>query len=128
MEIVQIAAADELAQALANHVAKQLNAAIANQGEASLVVSGGSTPKPFFKALSATVLPWDKVTITLADERWVDETDADSNAAFVKRCLLQGPAAAAKFVSLFTDVYSGYSWYGGRWAHRFLISRCRRHK
>jgi len=102
MQIVQNDSADGLAVQLAKHVAERLSAAISDNGAASLVVSGGSTPTPFFKALCGQVLPWHLVTITLADERWVDESSADSNAAFVKRCLLQEHAAAAKFVSLYT--------------------------
>jgi 6-phosphogluconolactonase len=35
------------------------------------------------------------------DERWVDESDARSNAALVKKHLLVGPAAAARYVSFY---------------------------
>jgi 6-phosphogluconolactonase len=41
--------------------------------------------------------------VALADERWVPESDPASNTALVKRHLLAGPAAAAKFVSLKQD-------------------------
>ena len=67
------------------------------------MVSGGSTPKPLFEALRKTDLDWSKVTVTLADERWVPESDGDSNAAFVKNTLLQEKASAANFISLFVD-------------------------
>lgn len=94
-------------QALADHLAAQvisdLKAGIAARGHASLAVSGGSTPKMFFSVLAAHEdIAWDKVTITLVDERWVDDTSDRSNARLVQTNLLQGPAAAATFVPLFT--------------------------
>ncbi|MGI1679932.1 MAG: 6-phosphogluconolactonase [Cellvibrionaceae bacterium] len=80
--------------------------AINKKGKASLVVSGGSTPKKLFVALSECELPWDKVAVTLVDERWVDESHADSNARLVKEFLLTNKAKAAKFISL-TNIESG---------------------
>jgi 6-phosphogluconolactonase len=53
-----------------------------------------------FAALAQQSLAWNKVWITLADERWVDAHHADSNEALVRRTLLQHHAAAAHFVSL----------------------------
>lgn len=88
---------NELDEALSTTVANALSKAIAEKGKASLAVSGGSTPKGFFKALSQIDLAWDKVTITLADERWVDfESDA-SNTRLVHENLLQNNAKAATF-------------------------------
>jgi len=88
---------NELDEALANNVANELSAAIATRGKASIAVSGGSTPKGFFKALSQIDLAWDKVTVTLADERWVEfESDA-SNTRLVHENLLQNKAKAATF-------------------------------
>lgn len=85
---------------LSDQVANILEQAIITKGKASLAVSGGSTPKGFFKALSLKDLPWDKVTITLADERWVDINDEASNTKLVHECLLQNNAIAAKFFHL----------------------------
>jgi len=89
-----------LVSALAGQVAELLRGGIRERGEASLVVSGGSTPVPFFAALSALALDWKQLVITLADERWVDPTDADSNEHLVRQHLLQNQAAAARFVGL----------------------------
>ncbi|MFC6297492.1 6-phosphogluconolactonase [Pseudomonas sp. CCM 7893] len=90
-----------LAEGLANDVAEQLRAAISARGEAVLVVSGGRSPVAFFQNLAKQGLDWSKVTITLADERWVPVEHADSNAGLLKKYLLQGPAAKAKFLSLY---------------------------
>ncbi|WP_341962266.1 6-phosphogluconolactonase [Pseudomonas sp. RC10] len=92
-----------LANALADHVAERLTAAIANNphGIATLVVSGGKSPVAFFQALAQKPIEWSKVVISLADERWVPTEHADSNAGLLKRFLFQGPAEKAGFFSLY---------------------------
>ncbi|WP_192034903.1 6-phosphogluconolactonase [Halomonas sp. YLGW01] len=94
---------EHLAHQLAEAVAEALRADLAHQERALLVVSGGSTPVPFFKALAAKPLPWSRIDVTLADERWVAENADDSNARLVREHLLTGEAAAATFVPLTTD-------------------------
>ena len=95
--------ADTLATEFAQTLTDILKAGIEARGRASLVVSGGRTPAALFKKLSNTDLAWDKVDITLADERWVDEDHDASNAASVRKNLLQNKAAAANFVTPKTD-------------------------
>jgi len=94
---------EQLAVQLAEAVAEALRADLAERDHALLVVSGGTTPVPFFTALAACELPWARVQVTLADERWVPEHAEDSNARLVREHLLQGPAAAATFVPLTSD-------------------------
>ena len=91
-----------LADGLALIVAKQLSDAIDARGSATLVVSGGRSPVAFFQNLAKQKLDWSKVLVTLADERWVPVEHADSNAGLLKRYLLQGPAAKAQFLSLYS--------------------------
>lgn len=93
--------ASALAQDLARFVAERLRAAVAQRGQALLVVSGGSTPVPFFEALSGEDLAWPSVTVTLADERWLPADHADSNERLVRAHLLRERAAAARFVPLY---------------------------
>ena len=90
-----------LAEGLAERVAGALAEAVAARGAASLAVSGGSTPKAFFKALSAKDIDWAKVTVTLVDERFVPSDNPRSNHLLVSGNLLQGKAAAARFVPLY---------------------------
>lgn len=90
----------ELDAALAQRVATQLSAAISERDQATLVLSGGSTPKGLFAHLSKTPLAWNKVTVLLADERWVAATHADSNERLVREVLLTDCAASARFLSL----------------------------
>ncbi len=91
-----------LAPALAAAVAADLHAALLSGSDAALAVSGGRSPVPVFDALRDEDLDWSRVVVTLVDERWVPETDPASNAALVKAHLLQGRAAAARFVPLYT--------------------------
>lgn len=83
---------------LATYCADQLKTAIQQKGHAAMAVSGGSTPRAFFQILSGKELDWDKVTITLADERWVDNQDEASNERLVRENLLQRKAARAQFL------------------------------
>ncbi|MCV3205529.1 6-phosphogluconolactonase [Mesorhizobium sp. YC-39] len=96
----------ELAAALADHVAGRLTKAIAERGTALLAVSGGTTPAKFFAALSAIPIAWDKVTVTLIDERFVPPSSPRSNAALVAANLLQNAASAARFVPLYHEAAS----------------------
>lgn len=92
----------QLAVALSDAVARDLNAGIAERGGASLAVSGGTTPTLFFNQLANHAdVDWTKVTITLVDERWVGSASERSNARLVKQNLLQGAAFGARFVPLY---------------------------
>lgn len=93
-------ARQQLAEQLAEAVFQALQEDLSHQDRALLVVSGGSTPVPFFKALAAKSLPWERLDITLADERWVSEESPDSNARLVREHLLQGAASVANFIPL----------------------------
>jgi len=92
-----------LASALARSVADDLRRGIAERGGALLAVSGGMTPRKFLSALSAEELDWQRISVTLADERWVPPTHSRSNERLVRETLLVGKAAAAKFVPLYAD-------------------------
>ncbi|MBT3071293.1 6-phosphogluconolactonase [Rhodomicrobium sp. Az07] len=92
-----------LAEALAQRVADALQTRIGEFDRASLAVSGGRTPATFLDALSRKPLPWDRVWVTLVDERWVPESSDRSNARLVRAHLLQNEAAAAHFVPLVND-------------------------
>lgn len=87
----------------AQHIQEKLEKALKTKGQASLLVSGGSSPKPVYQALSQVNLAWDKVTVSLVDERWVQEGSDGSNADFIRSTLLQNHAKSAKFVSLVND-------------------------
>jgi 6-phosphogluconolactonase len=91
---------DTLSRELAAQIAANLNAAIAARGLASLVVSGGTSPIKFFEYLRAQAVEWSRVCVALADERWVEPADSNSNERLVRDVLLKDRAAAARFLGL----------------------------
>lgn len=91
---------DSLVIELAETIAGLLNEGIAQNGQASLALSGGSTPIALFKKLSCIDLPWQAITVSLVDERWVATSDADSNEHLVQTHLLQNRAATANFIGM----------------------------
>ncbi len=97
---------ESLAQNLAGELTVQISNAIADNGLAVIALSGGSTPKPLFKALSDYEIDWSKVVVTLVDERWVPETHELSNAAFMKRYLLDSLPDGVRFVPLYHEAGS----------------------
>jgi 6-phosphogluconolactonase len=101
-QIIRVPDAASLAERLADDIARRLALGVAERGRASLVVPGGSTPGPLFDALGGRDLPWNRVDVTLNDERWVSPGEDGSNERLVRQRLLAGPAAAARFVGLKT--------------------------
>lgn len=88
--------------ALSRAIVARLEAAVAERGAATLVATGGSTPAPLYDLLSKAQAPWDKVTVTLSDERWVDPADKASNERLAREHLLVGAAAPATFIGFKT--------------------------
>ena len=86
----------------ANAIELALRDALAERGTASLMVSGGSSPRPVYERLSKTDLDWSKVDIGLVDERWVNPGEAGSNEDFIRETLIQNEAASARLIGLKT--------------------------
>ncbi|WP_394174408.1 6-phosphogluconolactonase [Thalassotalea litorea] len=93
----------DLDQAFATQIASQLQSVIDAKGKASIAFSGGSTPKGFFAALSNQDIAWENVTVTLADERWVDYADSNSNTRLLAENLLTNKASSASLFKLKQD-------------------------
>lgn len=92
---------DLLVEELALKIIKDLQESILKKDSASLLVSGGNTPKPLFEKLSSIDFQWEKVTIALVDERWLDPTHCQSNENLVKKFLLKNHASKASFVGMY---------------------------
>jgi 6-phosphogluconolactonase len=95
-----------LGDTLAKDIASKLDAAVKARGKASIAVSGGSTPKLLFAVLAEPEIEWSKISVTLVDERWVDETSDRSNAALVKKHLISHEAHVATFLPLFDAAHA----------------------
>jgi 6-phosphogluconolactonase len=92
--------AEQWTWAIAVAVAAALRRDLEKNARARLLVSGGKTPTPVFRALAKAPLDWARVDIALVDERWLRPDDSDSNAHLVREHLLRGNAAAARFETL----------------------------
>lgn len=86
--------------ALAEELGAVLSTAIGARGEASLVVSGGTSPVDLFRRLREQTLDWPHLTVVPSDEREVPPDHPDRNEAMIRRELLQGPASVAAMASL----------------------------
>lgn len=94
---------EALSQGFADFAATALQNTLRRQAQATLVVPGGSTPRHYLPALAKCQLPWERITVTLSDERWVDVNDEQSNEKLVKQYLLSHLPGNTPFVGLKTD-------------------------
>ena len=93
---------EQLSQAFADFAETTLQNTLAHKPQATLVVPGGNTPRHYLPALAKCKLPWDRITVTLSDERWVDVSNAQSNEHLVKQHLMNHLPATTRFVGLKT--------------------------
>ena len=94
---------ESLASDLCQCIGEILTEAIRKRGRASMAVSGGSTPIRLFKEFSFLNIDWTKIDLTLADDRWVDAKNTDSNELLVRTYLMKNKAAQVNFISLKND-------------------------
>ena len=92
---------DTWAATIAGRLEETLGAAVIADGRALFAGPGGSTPSPVYARLARCDIGWDRIAVTLVDERYVPETHPESNARLIKDTLLQGPASAARFIPLY---------------------------
>lgn len=94
----------ELELKLAKEISQKLEEEIKNKGRATLLVSGGSTPKKLYEILSNNEIDWNNVSIGLIDERFVATDSDESNELLVKNTLLKNKAANAKFIGMIFNI------------------------
>lgn len=81
---------NEVLAALAAHFVKIANESIAGNGRFSVALSGGSSPKKLYELLASAYhdkIEWEKVYFFFGDERYVPQTDPESNYLMVKKAL-----------------------------------------
>jgi 6-phosphogluconolactonase len=69
----------QAAAACGRQILEWLDQAIAERGQASLAISGGSSPRSMFEMFARTRFRWDQVHLFWVDERAVPPTDSQSN-------------------------------------------------
>jgi 6-phosphogluconolactonase len=105
--------------------------ALAQQSTATLLLSGGSTPVPLYRSLSAARLDWSRVHVALVDERWVDAHSSSSNERLLRENLLVKHAADAHFTGMKNHAASPFagaqeSRHGSGRPYRIAVPRRRR--
>ena len=91
---------DALLRHLLQDVMTGLSSALESRGQASMLLSGGTSPGALYRMMSDQDIAWDRIWFGLSDERWVAPDHPDSNENLVRQTLLTGRAAAANFIGL----------------------------
>ncbi len=66
----------------------KMQAAIAERGQCTIALAGGSTPKPLYEQIAAQALPWRYIHVFWGDERYVPADHPDSNQGMARRAWL----------------------------------------
>ncbi len=79
----------ELSDALVNEWLSAIDSAALARLPACFALAGGSTPAPIYRQLDGMLANRDRngIRLVATDERWVDDSDAQSNEGLFKQCL-----------------------------------------
>jgi 6-phosphogluconolactonase len=84
---------DEVLNGLANYFVQVAASSIADHGQFSVALSGGNSPKKLYQLLASPLfkgkVEWNKVHFFFGDERYVPQTDSQSNYLMAKKALLE---------------------------------------
>ncbi len=81
----------ELSTALSEFLHAELGEAVRARGSAIMVLAGGSTPLPAYRALAALALDWSRVVAMPGDERCVPHTHPASNLRQIASAFAAAP-------------------------------------
>ncbi len=81
--------AQAAAEACGLHILQLLQSAITGTGQATLAISGGSTPKLMFAAMAKAKYDWKRVHLFWVDERAVPPDDEQSNYRLAEEHLIR---------------------------------------
>jgi 6-phosphogluconolactonase len=89
----EVVDSSEIATLAAQRIADALKAAIEANGAATLALSGGTTPRAAYEALSKiSGIDWTRVDVYFGDERAVPPNHPDSNFLMAQRALFESVA------------------------------------
>lgn len=80
--------AEEVAKEAAARMARAIQDALKDRGEAMIALSGGNTPNPAYALLAAQTIDWNKVHVFWVDERCVPPDHERSNYGSAKKAFL----------------------------------------
>lgn len=91
-EEVEIVEPSLFAGSVADELVASISEIVADKGQCSVVLSGGSTPGAVYRSMATPPrvgeVPWKDVVLFLGDERWVPHDDPQSNSRMVRETLL----------------------------------------
>ncbi len=90
----------ELEITLVAAIVSEISAAIELHGDARILVSGGGTPLPLYRLLSAANVEWSKVKIGLVDERFVPMESEFNNGSQIQQAFSNAAAKYATFIGM----------------------------
>ena len=93
-----------LADKILNLIEESLNRDIVENGKASLLLSGGSSPLFLYSRFAELDVNWSKVFIGLVDERMVSVNSKMSNYYNIKKALRNKVISKVKFLSLIEKI------------------------
>lgn len=96
----------DLDEILADRIISILNETIKEKKQATLLFSGGSTPVGLLKVLSKKKFDWTSVTMSLVDDRMVEDNSSFSNYKMIKELFINqiAPEAQPRLLPLVVDL------------------------
>ncbi|WP_323798181.1 6-phosphogluconolactonase [Nisaea sp.] len=88
---------EAVGDALAHLVRINTESDLAESGRATVVLSGGNTPRHYLQAVADGRESWNGISVTLSDERFVPTNDKESNESLIRSFFLH---TEAKIVGL----------------------------
>jgi 6-phosphogluconolactonase len=79
----------EAAESCAKHILARLDEALSGEGNATLAISGGSSPGPMFDAIAKAPVDWEHVHLFWVDERAVPPASPLSNYRLAEERLIR---------------------------------------
>lgn len=84
---------DEVIKGLADYFVETVKTAIQKNGECTVVLSGGNSPKKLYELLTtwsySQQINWDKIYFFFGDERYVPFNDPENNGNMAKKTLFE---------------------------------------
>lgn len=101
-EVEAFSSRADAARAAASSIMTALSRGVAQRGFASFAASGGRTPRDTYRILAKTSFEWDRVAVTLTDDKFAPPVSPESRAGVVGRYLLSKKTSAIRFFPLWS--------------------------
>jgi len=103
MNIISFNEETKAVRFVSERIEKELVQRITQNNYASLILTGGTTVRPFLRSLSQLDLDWSKVTVILSDERWVSLDNDRSNEKQLQELFLSQVSRQPNYIRLKTE-------------------------